>query len=72
MGKQKKETEKTAEKGWQESPKDLRVIFLTLYRSKMMQFRNWTRMAKPQQKTFAEGGKERYIKKRRKKAMKNQ
>ena len=29
MGKRKKETEKTAEKGWQESPKDLRVIFLT-------------------------------------------
>lgn len=57
MGKRKKETEKTAEKGWQESPKDLRVIFLTLYRSKMMQFRNWTRMAKPQQKTFTEGGK---------------
>jgi len=52
MGKQKKETEKTAEKGWQESLRDLRVIFLTLYRSKMMQFRNWTRMAKPQQKTL--------------------
>lgn len=60
MGKQKKETEKTTkttEKGWQESPKDLRVIFLTLYRSKMMQSEFGTRMVKPQQKTFAEGGK---------------
>lgn len=63
MGKQKKETEKTAEKGWQESPKDLRVIFLTLYRSKMMQSEFEIRTAKPQQKTFAEGGKERYIRK---------
>lgn len=57
MGKRKKETEKTAEKGWQESPKDLRVIFLTLYRSKMIQSEFGTRMVKPQQKTFAEGGK---------------
>ena len=66
MGKQKKETEKTAEKGWQESPKDLRVIFLTLYRSKMIQSEFGTRMAKPQQKTFTEGGKERYIRKEEK------
>lgn len=47
MGKQKKETEKTTEKGWQESSKDLRVIFLTLYRSKMMQSEFETRTAKP-------------------------
>lgn len=52
MGKQKKETEKTTEKGWQESLRDLRAVFSTLYRSKMIQSEFGKRMAKPPAKDF--------------------